>query len=58
MVGSESDMGGPAYMVNIDRLVSTLQRRTIFTIASERFGFVSARIVGKCVVLCCAGWFV
>jgi len=51
-VGSESDMGGPAYMVNIDRLVSTLQRRTIFTIASERFGFVSARIVGECVVLC------
>jgi hypothetical protein len=31
----------------MDGLVTLLQRRTIFSVASERFGFVSARIVGK-----------
>lgn len=47
VVGSESEVGGPSYMVNMDGLIATLQRRTIFSIASERFGFVSARIIGK-----------
>lgn len=46
VVGSETEIGGPSYMVNIDGLISTLQRRTVFTVASERFGFVSARIIG------------
>jgi hypothetical protein len=46
VVGSESEIGGPSYMVNMEGLITLLQRRTIFSIASERFGFVSARIVG------------
>ncbi len=48
MVGSEQEAGGPSYMVSMDGLVTLLQRRTIFSVASERFGFVSARIVGEC----------
>jgi hypothetical protein len=47
VVGSEAEVGGPCYMVHIDGLISLLQRRTVFSIASERFGFVSARIIGK-----------
>jgi hypothetical protein len=52
VVGSEAEIGGPCYMVHIDGLISLLQRRTVFSIASERFGFVSARIIGKrkCIV--------
>jgi hypothetical protein len=47
VVGSEQEAGGPSYMVSMDGLVTLLQRRTIFSVASERFGFVSARIVGE-----------
>lgn len=47
MVGSEAELGGPSYMVNIDGLLALLQRRTVYSVASERFGFVSARIVGE-----------
>lgn len=50
VVGSDSELGGPSYMVNMEGLVRMLQRRTIFSIASERFGFVSARIVGESVL--------
>ena len=46
-MGSETEAGGPSYMVNMDGLITLLQRRTIFSVASERFGFVSARIIGK-----------
>jgi hypothetical protein len=52
VVGSESEIGGPSYMVNMEGLITLLQRRTIFSIASERFGFVSARIVGTCDMSC------
>jgi len=45
VVGSEAEMGGPSYMVNMRGLMQSLQRRTVFAIACERFGFVSARIV-------------
>lgn len=45
MVGTETDIGGPSYMVNMDNLIQSLQRRTIYNIACERFGYTSGRIV-------------
>ena len=42
---SESVQGGPMYTVNMDGIIRTLRHRTLHSIAVDRFGNLSARIV-------------
>ena len=42
---SESVQGGPMYTVNMDGIIRTLRHRTLHSIAVNRFGNLSARIV-------------
>lgn len=45
VVGTEFEEAGPSYMVNIEGLIVIMQRKTINSIAVQRFGLVSGRIV-------------
>ena len=43
--GSEKEEGGPYYMVSMEAVIAAVRHKTIHSIALERYGPVSARIV-------------
>ena len=43
--GSEGAANGPLYTVNMDGIIRTLRHRTLHSIAVDRFGNLSARVI-------------
>lgn len=39
----EADVSGPSYVVNMDGVISTLKRKTVHSVAVERYGLQSGR---------------